>query len=134
MLWIRVTNPATGNRLPPVLAIIDTGADDCAFPAEVATVLGHNLESVAPKDVRTAGGDTKAYAHTSCVEILETLANGLPGKKVLYTISDTPIDFIKGCKDFLLGKRKFLSRFVVTFDFPRQRFSIRKPHRKRSKR
>lgn len=133
MLWVRVVNPDT-NLAIIALAIVDTGADDCAFPADVATKLGHKLESVAAKKTNTAGGQTKVYAHTSRVDILETLPNGMFGNKVLYTIRDAPIDFVEGCSAFLLGRGKFLSKFVLTVNGPRQRFSIRRPQRKRRKR
>lgn len=126
MLWIRVTNPDTKKGII-ALAIVDTGADDCAFPAIVAAMLGHKLKSVPPKEIKTASGTTYAYAHTSRVDILEMRPDGLPGKKILYTIPKTPIDFIQGCNDFLLGTRNFLSKFVVTIDYLRQHFSIRKP-------
>ena len=133
MLWVRLGNPDT-NLAIIALAIVDTGADDCAFPADVATKLGHKLDSVAAKKTNTAGGQAKVYAHASRVDILQTLPNGMFGKKVLHTIPDAPIDFVKGCDAFLLGREKFLSKFVLTVDGPRQRFSILKPRRKRSKR
>jgi len=133
MLWVRVVNPDT-NLAIIALAIVDTGADDCAFPADVATKLGHKLDSVPARKTNTAGGQTKVYAHTSRIDILETLPDGMFGNKVLYTIRDAPVDFVEGCSAFLLGRGKFLSKFVLTVDGPRQRFSIRKPQRKRGKR
>lgn len=129
MLWIRVTNPAT--KLAVIaLAIVDTGADDCVFPAKSAIELGHNLKAVARKPIKTASGTAYAYPHTSRVDILEMRANGMPGNKVLYTIADMPIDFVEGCDAFLLGVGSFLSKFVLTINYPRQVFSIRKPSRK----
>ena len=126
MLWIQVTNP---NTLLAViaLAVVDTGADDCVFPAQTAIQLGHNLKAVLPEQIGTAGRPAKVYAHTSRVDILEMLPNHMPGNKVLYTIPDTPIDFVEGGENFLLGVGKFLSKFVLTIDYPRQVFSIRKP-------
>jgi len=126
MLWIRVINPATKLAII-ALAIVDTGADDCVFPAKSATILGHNLKAVARKPIKTASGTTYAYPHTSRVDILEMLANGMPGNKVLHTIPDMPIDFVQGCDAFLLGVGSFLSKFVLTIDYPGQVFSIRKP-------
>lgn len=126
MLWVRVINP--DKKLGIVaLAIVDTGADECAFPARVAGKLGHQLKSVPAKQIKTAKGKTNVYPHTSRIEILETLPNGLYGSKVLYTIAHTPIDFVEGCEAFLLGVGNFLNKFVVTIAYPRQRFSIRKP-------
>jgi len=132
MLWVRVSNPDT-NLAIIALAIVDTGADDCAFPADVATKLGHKLDSVTARRTNTAGGQTRVYAHTSRVDILETLPNGMFGNKVLYTMRDAPTDFVEGCRAFLLGRAKFLNKFVLTVDGPRQRFSIRKPQPKRGK-
>jgi len=125
-LWIRVTNPHTG-KAAIYLAIIDTGAYDCAFPASEASALDHNLKSVAPITIKTAGGETKAYRHTCKVEILETLPNRRPGQKVLYEIEDTLIVFTVGLDDFLLGCGHFLNRFVLEINYPAQKFSIRRP-------
>ena len=137
MLWLRITNPHTKVAPFVTLAIIDTGADECAFPAEGATLLGHDLESVQPKPIDTAGGITWAYPHTSRIEILEKRPDGSAGDKVLYTIPDTLVNFTKGLKVFLLGARNFLSKFVIKIDYPEQVFSIRKPQppqRKKQKR
>lgn len=133
MLWVRVINPHTNQRHPPVLALVDTGADECSFPAGVAFLLGHNLESVARKEVSAAGGKTWAYPHTSRVEILERQPDGRPGSKVLYTIPDTFIDFTIGLKFFVLGTRNFLCKFVPKIDYPRQVFSIRTPQPQKPK-
>ncbi len=126
MLWVRLTNPATGLAVE-ALALVDTGADDRVFPAEIAETLGHKLTSVPAKKMATAGGITVAYPHTSKIQVLEMLPNGRAGSRILYTIADTPIDFAKDCEMFLLGARKFLSKFVLTVDYPRGVFSLRKP-------
>lgn len=126
MLWIRVTNPS--KRLGIICqAIVDTGADDCLFPSSTAIQLGHDLKSVAPKTIISASGLAHAYPHTSRIEVLGMTTSSLPDSNVLYTIQDTLIDFIEGGGCFLLGSRTFLSRFVLTIDYPRQVFSIRNP-------
>ena len=126
MLWVRVTNPATSLAVE-TLALVDTGADDCVFPAEIAEVLGHKLTSVPAKQMITASGTTIAYPHTSKIEVLEMLPNGRAGDRILYTLADTPIDFARGCQTFLLGARKFLSKFLLTVNYPHKVFSLRKP-------
>ena len=126
MLWIRVRNPAT-SRAIIVLAIIDTGADDCVFPADAATVLGHDLRRGTHKIVRTASGTTHTYGHTSVVEILQMLPDGRRGNEVLCTIPDMLIDFAVGCESFLLGCRQFLRNFILEINYPRQVFSLRYP-------
>ena len=126
MLWVRVINPVTGLAVE-ALALVDTGADDCVFPAEIAEALGHKLTSVPAKQMVTASGSTVAYPHTSKIQVLEMLPNGRAGDRILYTLADTPIDFAKGCQAFLLGARKFLSKFVLTVNYPHRVFSLRKP-------
>jgi predicted aspartyl protease len=128
MLWIRVSNVRAD--VPDILvkAVVDTGADECAFPASIATQLGHKLhKGVARKTVRTASGETRAFSHTSRVEVLAIRADGLPGTRVLYTLPETPIDFIQGCESFLLGARNFLKPFVLTINYPAEVFSIQRP-------
>jgi hypothetical protein len=130
MLWIKIANPRTKDAII-ARAIMDTGADDCVFPAKVAAKLGHNLKAVPPKPIETAGGTTYAYSHTCRVDILGTQPNGMFGSNVLYTIPKMPIDFVMGCDAFLLGVENFLIKFIVTIDYPRQVFSIRKPRKKK---
>lgn len=133
MLWVRVINPHTQQIHPPILALVDTGADECAFPAAAAFLLGHELEVVARKKVITAGGTTFAYPHMSKVEILEKQPDGRPGDKVLHIISDTPIDFMIGLKSFVLGTKHFLSLFSLKIDYQRQVFSIYRPQPQKKK-
>lgn len=136
MLWIRVSNPKLPKSPQVVtLAIVDTGADDCLFPADTAVAVGHVLKSVLPKTISGINSSTVAYPHTSRIEILATLANGGPSKKVLYTIKNTLIDFMESGNNqkvpFLLGTKSFLSKFVVTIDYPNSRFSICRPKSKK---
>ena len=129
ILWIRVINPAKKKSLI-THAAIDTGADECGFPASTANSLGHKLKSVPPKEIVTANGKTLAYSHTSEIQILTMDPDGQPIDKVVHTIKATPIDFIEGPDGFLLGTKNFLSDFILTVDYPRQVFSIRKPSKK----
>jgi len=126
MLWVRLTNPDTCLSFE-ALAIVDTGADICVFPAGVAEALGHKLKSVSPNPMGGVGGDTCAWPHTSKVEILNIKTDGTAGSRVLYSISDTLIDFSATCPMFLLGTKNFLSNFILTVDYPRQTLSLRKP-------
>ncbi len=126
MLVVRVTNPDTGQSIQ-TYGVIDTGADECALPASLAKELGHNLTAGKSKKIRTGNGVTDAYAHTCKVEIFDTygLQNGQ--EEVVYTVVDTPIDFMPNLHCVLLGVGNFLSQFVLTVDYPRQVFSVRKP-------
>lgn len=120
ILPVKIINPHTlkGYR---TYGIIDTGADDCAVPAVYAPLLGHALQSGQQKLISTGNGDTIAYVHTTRFDIFHPLTGNL-----LHTIEDTPIDFMPNLRVVLLGVNSFLSRFVVTIDYPHKKFSIAK--------
>lgn len=121
ILPIRIINPHTGMGCK-TRGIIDTGADDCAIPAAIAPILGHNLQAGESKVISTGNGTTAAYAHTTTFEIFHPITGEL-----LYTIGDTPIDFMPNLHVVLLGVNSFLSHFILTIDYPRKTFSIKYP-------
>jgi predicted aspartyl protease len=126
-LWVKVSNPEKGLAVI-ALALIDTGAGECAFPANVAWRLGHDLYAVSPKMVHTANRQTTTFPHTSRVEVLDVELDGRPNEgKVLLAIQDQLIDYTCGLEAFLLGQRNFLGQFVLKIDYPKQRVSLRLP-------
>lgn len=68
ILPINIINPHTGLSYA-TFGIIDTGADECAIPAGIATLLGHNLQAGSTKIIGTGNGETIAFAHTTKFEI-----------------------------------------------------------------
>lgn len=121
ILPIRIINPHTKKGFR-TFGLIDTGADDCAVPAELAPLLGHNLQAGLTKTISTGNGDTLAYAHTTRFEIYHPLSGEL-----LYTINDTPIDFMPNLHVVLLGVNSFLGGFILDIHYPARRFSIMYP-------
>ncbi len=111
--WLKViiTNPHTGKSIT-VLGLIDTGADECAFPAGYAVVLGHDLSKGTTKTVGTGNGSTTAYSHTVKLEI-----NGFQTDNAL-------IDFMPNLNIPLLGVKSFLNKFLLEIDYPNQKFSL----------
>lgn len=61
-----IINPENQKKIN-VLALIDTGADECALPALFAPLLEHNLQSGYQKKISTGNGITIAYSHTVCI-------------------------------------------------------------------
>ena len=110
-LPILLENPENNNKIT-LIGQIDTGADECAFPSDIATILGHELDKGLPKDIITGNGITNAYSHTASMEIM-----GHRYENVL-------IDFMSGLKIPLLGVNSFLSHFIITIDYPNQKFSL----------
>ncbi|MBI3753531.1 MAG: hypothetical protein HY266_05715 [Deltaproteobacteria bacterium] len=123
LLPINIINPHTGLSYA-TFGIIDTGADECAIPAGIASLLGHNLQSGSTKVIGTGNGETIAFAHTTKFEIYDPLSF-----KLAYTIQDTPIDFMPNLHIVLLGVNSFLSKFALSIDYPSNLFSISSPQK-----
>lgn len=100
--------------------------DECCLPASYAGFLGHNLTAGTAKKINTGNGLTTAYGHTCTVEILDTNLLFQGKEKIVYTIEETLIDFMPNLHCALLGVGTFLSQFMLTIDYPKQVFSIRK--------
>ena len=115
-LPVTIVNPAINKRLS-VFALIDTGADECAFPASFAPVLGHDLQAGQQKKISTGNGTTIAYGHTTRLEI-----SGFETHEVV-------VDFMPNLFIPLLGVKSFLANFVLTVNYPKRTFSRRLPER-----
>jgi predicted aspartyl protease len=121
ILPLRIINPHTG-QAHRAAGLIDTGADECAVPAYIASVIGHNLTAGGRKQIRTGDGLTTAFSHTTRLEIFHPAT-----QRLLFTIADAPIDFLPNLHMILLGVKSFLSQFILTIDYPQKSFSVRKP-------
>ena len=119
-LPICISNPATGLS-QNTFGLIDTGADECAFPASYASLLGHNLQAGTEKTIKTGNGITTAFSHTTNITILNLQV------EPAITIDETLIDFMPNLYIVLLGVKTFLSRFILTINYPSQLFSIQSP-------
>ncbi|MBF0484724.1 MAG: retroviral-like aspartic protease family protein [Candidatus Omnitrophica bacterium] len=113
--WLPVTikNPHT-NKSINLYGLVDTGADECAIPAQYASMIGHNLQAGISKIINTGNGQTNAYSHTMCIE-----TKGL-------VINNVLIDFLPNLNVVLLGTKSFLSNFVLVVDYKKQIFSLEK--------
>ncbi len=98
-LPITIINPDTGREIN-VYALIDTGADECAFPASFAPILGHNLQAGQLKRISTGNGITIAYSHTARI-IIEG-----------FSTQDVLVDLMPNLNIPLLGVKSFLSNFI----------------------
>src|SRR5574340_416068 len=119
-LPIKIINPHTGQSIK-FFGLIDTGADACSIPATLAPALGHVLVNGTPRPSKTAGGMTTGYSHTTKIEIYDL------NDRLLYTINDTPLDFMPGLHVPLLGVTRFLDQFELHVDYPAKNFSIKWP-------
>ena len=111
--WLPVVikNPYT-NQSVSLYGLIDTGADECAIPAQYAPIIGHNLQAGLQKKISTGNGVTIAYAHSLTFE-----TRGI-------TIENVLIDFMPNLNVVLLGVKSFLSNFKVIIDYKDNKFSL----------
>ncbi len=115
-LAITLADPNNGKSLK-TNALIDTGADNCAFPADFALSLGHNLLAGRERAIGTGNGKTSAYIHTLQIKIdIDGFETGL-----------VPIDFLPNLLTPLLGVKSFLAHFVLTVNYPENWFSLTSP-------
>jgi len=111
-LPVIITNPKTNQKIK-VYGLIDTGADECALPASFAVLLGHDLQTGYSKEVGTGNGRTVAYSHTVIIKMGD------------FVTRNVLIDFMPNLHIPLLGVKSFLSNFLLTINYPGQKFSLR---------
>ncbi|MFA5362927.1 MAG: retropepsin-like aspartic protease [Candidatus Omnitrophota bacterium] len=111
-LFIDIINPRAGKKIR-FLGLIDTGAHDCTLPADYASLLGFELKAGARKKIITGNGAATAYSHEAAIEVGD------------YRIRNVLVDFVPHLNVVLLGTNGFLTRFVLTVDYPRKVFSLR---------
>jgi len=134
-LTIEVVNPENGfsQQMP---ALIDTGADECTIPGFYATKLSLPLEKGEPKSFLTARGDATAYGHRCTINIFAMSGTAQKPRvdydTIIITIPTQLVDFAPELTSSyaLLGVENFLREYVLTIDYPRRVFSIRKPRKK----
>ena len=119
-LPIRIINPENELVLN-AYGLIDTGADECAIPVSYPSLLGHELQSGLERKIKTGNGVTIAYSHTATLAILN-----FQGDHVA-VVEEALIDFMPNLHVVLLGVKSFLSRFILTINYPDQTFSLQWP-------
>lgn len=118
-LPIRFINPHNGKSIK-TNGLIDTGASDCAMPADLAKILGLNLKKSVSKEITTGNGIAIAYGHKTTIEIFHPEKTN----EIIYKLENVVIDFMPCINIVLLGVNGFLSEFSLSIDYPNQTFSL----------
>jgi hypothetical protein len=127
IIWVRLENPSTG-RISCLRSKVDTGADACFFPSEIAIDLGLDLEKGEKREVITVKGTHLAYGHKLNLEILtSTSEGGYNEKEILYRIPNVLVYFVEESRRYLVGVKDVLEHFVITIHYPHKVFSIKNP-------
>lgn len=119
-LPVRITNPHTAKTLV-VYALIDTGADQCAFPESLAVELGHNFqgEGVISESTMGVSGATSVFLHTFDIEVLTPDL-----KHVFASLPNMLISCVPTEIPSLLGVADCLDHFVLTIDYPEMEITL----------
>ena len=110
-LPVTYENPNT-RQVVRVLALVDTGADECALPSGFASVMGYELLKGESRSIMTGNGITTAYRHTLVLRIYDL------------HLEDVSVDFLSGLTTPLLGVRSFLYKFTLKIDYPNREFAF----------
>lgn len=122
---IRVTNPFNGLSLN-CYALIDTGADYCVFPKNIAEKTGHNLDGNDVKSYISQGVSencVSVFQHTFTIELY-----AFDRKTIIWSSKKETI----GCVNHdnippLLGFNDFVSQFIISFDYATKTITIEIP-------
>ncbi|SRR5260221_4971023 len=125
LLPVVIINPIN-NKNVAILALADTGADDCLFPKFIAEQLGHELKSPTAIFSSNQGiGESKVdiWKHPFKIHFLD------PTRKTVVWKSK---DCLIGCCDHdnapvLLGFSTFLANFRITFNYPTKKIIVEIP-------
>ena len=112
ILPVIIKNPQTSQQLRTI-GLIDTGADECAFPAVFASMTGHDLFAGQRKEISTGNGITTAYTHTVSLEIND------------YKFENILVDFMPDLNISLPGVKNFLKEIVLNINYQEQHFSLK---------
>ncbi len=121
LIPVRITNPATGHSIY-ITGLVDTGADACLFPAEVAEITGHNLMGDGVKSNVNVGIEqtsVSVYKHTFILELLSP-----DYQKAVWSSDEIEVDCSTSNPPVLLGAIDFLRHFKLTVDYLNEELSL----------
>ena len=102
------------NRVITFDSLVDSGADECTFPAWIAKMLGYNVYKGRQKIFSGIGGSVLAYLHKTHLILneIELVAD------VYYSHEWDDMPF------GLLGQAGFFSHFEVCFNYREKEISV----------
>jgi hypothetical protein len=127
-----IVNPENGFDYS-TWALIDTGADTTVIPEDIAKTLYHDVRNPRAKRDKTfgIGGEVDVYMHTFSIKILfSDPAGKIDHNRVAIKIPKRTFAVVPNLHIVILGEQDFLKNYVLTINYPRQIFSIKKPTKK----
>jgi len=118
LLPIVILNPHTGKSFK-TYGFIDTGADSCTLPADLAGILGHDLKKGKQSTAETVGGEAITWLHTTTIQMLNNKG------EQFYEICNAHVEYVENFDYVIIGVNDFLSNFRLEIDYPNKCFSLR---------
>lgn len=110
VLPVKLVGP--GGESPPLMALVDSGADSSLFPMQIAGLLGIDLDRCEKAIGMTAGGPSDRYLWN------DGLKTTILGKTLRLRGA------FGACPVILLGRGDFFATFKVAFDEREKTFSL----------
>lgn len=111
LVFVKLINPKT-NRYQHFAALIDTGSDQCIFPARLTIQLGYTLEAGTKTSITDIHNcSTDAWIHSSVLGFRDPEGNEVPPYQTGVVFSRHVTD-----EHGILGLRGFLDHFKLTID------------------
>lgn len=128
-LPVNLINPHNGFEYL-TWALIDTGADATVIPGFVARQVYHNVRH---RNVEAGihwgiGGTVTAYYHTFRLNILGVDRKRRVLQRTAIRMNKRLFAVIPDLHTMILGEADFLKKYVLTINYPKKIFSVRKPH------
>lgn len=102
------------NKIITFDALVDSGADECTFPAWIAKMLGHDVQKGSKKEFFGIGGSVIAYLHKTYL-----ILDGIKFVSDIYYSNEWD-----NMPFGLLGQAGFFSHFSVYFDYSDKEISL----------
>ena len=105
---LKISNPKTGKSVH-ITGVVDTGADACLFPADIAEATGHDLKGDGVKSNVNFGIEqisVPVYRHTFTLELLSPNY-----QKIVWSSGEIEVDCTEANPPVLLGALDFLKFF-----------------------
>ncbi len=121
LIPVKITNPETGESVR-ITGLVDTGADSCLFPADVAELTGHDLKGDGVKSSINVGieqTNVVVYKHTFILELLSP-----DYTDVVWSSGEIEVDCAESNPPVLLGAIDFLGYFRLTVDYVNEELTL----------
>lgn len=110
--------------------MVDTGADNSVIPGFLAEKLYHDVDHESVRRGRSTGigGQVDIYYHSFRICILGLDNRGTVTEDIAIKIHKREYAVVPELRVMLLGVSDFLTKYVLSINYPKKLFSVRSQH------